>query len=641
VKYSPLERPCRVRIGDDESFWVRRFEVSEGVSRLFRIVLDLVADEEEIAFDRIVGREVRVDLSLPEGQGQRYWCGIVSGFSHLGPYHKGHAGDPMHAYRAVVRPKLWTLSRTSDCRIFHRKTVPEIVAQVLQQHGITDVDLTNLPNDYATREYTVQYREKDLDFLSRLLEAEGISYHFVHDEQTHLLRFFESALGNPAVQGDDTAVLSSLGNVDQHPLVLDSFDATQETSSGRHTYADYNFDSPSLRIEGSAQSVLDIGGNSEYEIYDYVTRNSSIAAAERRARLAAERSEVEAQEFVGRCHHPTIAAGAHLRLDHDGSRFHERRFLITSVKHRLRQPVHHDETRCVYGNTFRCVPLDLPFRPAQVTPRPAIHGIQTALVVGPESEEIHVDARGRIQVQFHWDRENERDGTNVCWARVMQIATGKGFGAVFTPRVGQEVVVSFLDGDPDQPIVTGTVYNGEHRMPFGNEDSRTRSGIRTHSVGGGPQNFNELRFDDDPGNEEVYLHAERDQNVVVEHDRGDRVGNDELREVVHDRRRRVGNDEVVDVTNDQIVTLGNDRFVTIANNDTLEAGNQITLRAGQASITLEANGTLMIDGVDVYVNGKYVSLRGTDSFTYNSDAIVGEAQSAHEIRGASVKHNVD
>lgn len=623
-----LEELCRVTtpLGED-LFSLARLRGSEATSRPFHFELEVVSGEPDLEFDDVVGSPLHLELRTWEG-GERFVSGIVSRFT------QGSAEGEHFHYRLELVPWLALLSQSTNCRIFQHKTVPEIVSQVFQDRGFHDFEIR--AGDREPREYCVQYRETDLDFVSRLLEDEGLVYYFEHQKDLHRLIVIDSAQGHEACPAQSEVRFRP----EEGGVGVRSWEMTRAVCTGAVTLRDYDFEHPDLDLTASAPSSLAAGRRQSLELYDYPGAYTVTGQGDQRARHGIEAREAAAVRIAGTSNCGGLTPGYCFQLsEHERSRY-DGRYLLTSVEHELDQPVGGVGEAVRYQNSFTCIPANLPYRPLPSTAKPVVSGPQTATVVGSAGKEIDIDRYGRVVVQFHWDREGGRDQGSSCRVRVAQAWAGNRWGAIFHPRVGQEVVVHFLEGDPDRPLITGRVYNGKLLPPYDLPANATQSGFKTRSSSGGEaRSFNEIRFEDRKGSEEIYLHAEKDQNAVIENDKNEDVGHDETLVVKNDRSREVGHDETLRIDNDQELVVGHDRVVKVSNNDSLSAGNQIRIVVGKSSLTLNEDGTIILDGVDVYVNGKNVALRGRDHFRYSADKITGVGRTDHIIRGVNIRHN--
>ncbi len=631
---------------------VETLEGTEAVSDLFRFNLVLVSEKRDIALGDLVGQRVSVAIELANGK-FRYLNGFVSRFS------QGDVDSRVSHYYAEVVPWLWFLTRTSDCRIFQRKTVPDIIQQIFRDLGFSDFKL-QLRGSFEPREYCVQYRESDFAFVSRLMEEEGIFYFFEHTADKHTLVLADNPGAHLPCPNQERARYGYMFGGRQDEDVITRWHLEQELRPGKYTLTDYYFQTPSNSLRVSSPGVFSANGNGKFEIYDYPGAYAKrfdgddkapkvLPDGERTARLWMQEEEA---------FHKVVSGAGSCRAFTPGYRFdlveHRRTglngpYVITQVSHTATNNLG-DGEGATYDNTFSCIPYAVPLRPARVTPRPIVHGIQTAVVVGLPGTEIDTDKYGRVKVQFHWDREGKRDHNSSCWVRVGTPWAGKQWGLVHIPRIGQEVIVAFLEGDPDRPIIVGSVYNAEQMPPYALPENKTQSGVKTRSsMGGTLDNFNEIRFEDKKGQEQLYIHAEKNLDIEVENDETHQVGRDCIEKVGRhqtigvggNRGENVKGDEEVTITGNQKLTVGGDqtlsvggkRSVTVGGNDTLTvggvrsvtAGDALVLSTGGAAIILKSDGTILIKGTDVTILG--------------SGTITSVAGGVHTVKGGMVKIN--
>ena len=644
---------------------LRGFTGSEGISKLFRYELQMSAVKgTAVAFDQLLGGKVTTTLALPDGQ-SRHISGICS---RVG---QGEPDETFTPYTLEVVPAVWFLTRIARSRIFQQVGVPDILKAVLT--GL-DVDY-RLQGTFEERDFCVQYRETDFHFVSRLMEEEGIYYYFEHTADGHTLVVANTPQGH-----SDLPVLSTIeyepGEVgDRQGDRITSWQKSQELRSGTYTLWDHCFETPSKNYEskqpiaatvqvGQVSHKMKLDENGKLEIYDapgtFAQRFDGIApgGGDRAAdigkvspdgtRTVGLRMQEEAMQGLviwggGHCRY--LAAGYKFTLkgtaDGDGS------YVLTGVDQTANlagdfRSGRGEETS--YAGTFTCIPAALPYRPARVTPKPVVPGPQTAVVVGPAGEEIFCDKYGRVKVQFRWDREGKDDINSSCWLRVGTSWAGTQWGGIQIPRIGQDVIVAFEEGDPDRPIIVGSVYNATTMPPYTLPDNKTRSTLKSRSTpGGGADNFNELRFEDKMGSEEVYFHAEKDFNRVVENNDTLKVGfdkkdkGDQTVEVFNSQTIKVGTpqssegsqtttiykDRAATLTtgNDSLsVKMGNRSAVIEMGNDSLsiKMGNQTTkLDLGASSteamqsITLKVGqSSIVVDQMGVTIKGMMISVEG-------------------------------
>jgi type VI secretion system secreted protein VgrG len=528
---------------------------TEQLGRLFRFELELVSEEHQIIAEDIIGQNVTIRLNL-SGDKSRYFNGFVSRFTQTLP-----AGG-LASYRATMVPWLWFLTRTADCRIFQEKTVPDIIEQVFGDHGFTDFE-RSLSGTYRTWEYCVQYRETDFNFVSRLMEQEGIYYFFKHENGKHSLVLADSAGAHEPY--------SKLKEIKYHPAdagVSDEeyvSDWTVETcvQPGSYALKDFDFKNPDTSLYARTMVERD-HAKAEFEIYDYPGEYVEFEHGEGYTKKRIQ--ELQAQYEIATANSDVrgIYTGCTFALTDHPRDDQNREYLITSANYNIDAGEFYSGGKrgggCVYSCSFTAIAIKTaidaaqPFRSPRITPKPSIPGPQTAMVVGKSGEEIYTDEYGRVKVQFHWDRQGTVDENSSCWIRVAQVWAGKKWGAMFIPRIGQEVIIEFLEGDPDQPIITGRVYNAQAMPAYDPKAKPTTSTIKSSSSKGGG-GFNEIRFEDKKGEEQVFIHGEKDLHI--------RVKNDRRETIVHDRHLVVENDKFEHVKNERNETVDKSHFEEI------------------------------------------------------------------------------
>ena len=548
---------------------VLEWEAEERLSAPYELSVTLLPQPDvTVDVDGLVGEPAALFALAPDGSA-RALHGMVA---RAKAWDEGPGVDGRRV-RLTVVPRLARLSKVVRSRIFQDATVPEIVAKVLDEGKVEH--RRALSGKYERRTYCVQYRESDLDFVSRLLEEEGIFYFFEHRADGHAMVLGDAPSAHPELPGAGRLAFRERSRMAGDAECVDSFSATRELRTGSVTLRDFDETRPAvdLTVEASAG-----GGEDDLELYDFPAGFRDATAGGVRARVRLEAERVRAMQYAATSPCSAVAPGYRFDLaDHPQSELNGS-FVVLSVEHRGHQ---HGRlalvgeptaaTRESYRNRLVCLAEDVPFRPQQRTRRPVVGGTQTAVVVGPPGEEIHTDVLGRVKVQFHWDREGKRDDRSSCWIRVSQAWAGPGWGALYLPRIGQEVVVEFMEGDPDQPVITGAVYNGANPPPVDLPGEKTRSTLRSSSSPGG-EGSNELRFEDAKGQEEVFLHAQKDLNVVVENDASRNVGGNETIAVDKDRSRSVGGSQSLQVGKDDSSTIGGSQMLSVGGNRTTTVG---------------------------------------------------------------------
>jgi type VI secretion system secreted protein VgrG len=603
--------------GLNDKLHVMRFDGHEGMSQLFEFDVLVGCTAGDLAFDHVVGKSAV--LTFRAGDEPRHVHGMVASFK------QGDEGKKLTAYRAVLVPAVWRLRHRRDSRIFQELAVPAILEKVLEAAGVPSAGYRlSLSGKYAPREYCVQYRESDWAFLCRLMEEEGIAYHFEHTESAHVLVMADNPSTYAPIAGDATVVFRPpLGALIKGEHVS-HFRYGEQVRPGKVTLRDYNFKKPGLLLESEGQAAAD----SDLEIYDYPGDYDAPDPGGALAKVRLEELQASRQTGEGESVCARFVPGATFTLaDHSRDDFN-RAFLLTRVDHRGAEHIMGeggDETP--YNNRFQIVPRGVPFRPPQLTPRPTIKGIQTAIVTGPSGEEIHTDEHGRIKVQFHWDRQGKKDEKSSCWIRVSQIWAGGAWGAVFLPRIGHEVVVDFIEGDPDRPLVVGSVYHGTNVPPYALPGEKTKSTVKSNTSSGGGGS-NELRFEDKKGSEEIFLHGQKDWNIEIEHDKTQEIGHDEALLVKHDREVKVGNDETE--------TIGGNLTIAVAKTLTETVGEDVSLAvSGGCTVTVDKDHSETVHGEQSVTVDKSMSV----SVGKSKSEAVGESSS--ETVGKSKSVSVD
>ncbi len=604
-------------LGPDALLLVR-MTGEEEMSRLFRFQLEMLSEDDSLPASAIVGKNVTFRVEFPDGE-PRYFNGFVTRFAYCG------RGDRLSVYRAEVAPWLWFLTKTTDCRIFQNLSVPDIITQVFRDLGFTHFRL-DLKGSHPKWEYCVQYRESDFNFVSRLMEEEGISYYFQHDNGKHTLVLGDHKFAFQDAQDRQVEFRAKLteGNVSDH---IWRWEHHYEFRSGKWAHTDYNFESPTTSLMAQTSSVVKLPGNTRFEQYEYPGGHEVRADGDAVVRLRMEMEEAGHDTVIGDSHCRSFSPGGRFKLvGHHSSREAGKGYVLTSVRHSAcSEASYWSEAPSEvepYQNTFVCIPDSVMFRPERRTVKPLIQSVQTAVVTGPPGEEIFTDKYGRVKVQFHWDREGRQDDKTSCWIRVSQSHAGKNWGAIDIPRIGEEVIVSFIDGDPDRPIITGRVYNAGQMPPFGldgadNATNKVISGMKSKTYKGA--GYNEFIMDDTPGNEQIRVHGQYDMDTTIEHD---------LREkVLNDRTRNVANNETI--------TIGGDRTETVVKNESLTVGVNRTIEVGaDNSETIGANNSTTVAANDSTVVGANQS----NAVAANRTVQVGSSQSATigTFRNASV-----
>ncbi len=592
-------RPLAIQtpLGKDKLFLVG-FSGHEGISQLFSFHLEVLAlKTTEVKFKKLLGKSVTVEIELPNRE-KRHFNGICCRVA------QGEQGVIFTEYSLEIVPQFWLLTRRAQSRIFQHFSVSGILRKVLEGLNVSFM----WSRDLEPRDYCVQYRETDYNFACRLMEEEGIFFFFKHSEGAHTMVLADTPGIHPQLPGNSNIIYEAVEGGLRDEDRIYSWTKTQELRSGKYTLWDHCFELPHDHLAesktimesvevGSVAHTLDVADNEELEIYDfpgeYAQRFDGVSGGggdqpqelnkifQDNRRTVGIRMEEEAmQSFLiqGASQCRNLTSGHKFTLSRHYNA--EGPYVLTSVQHAAREDNYRSSGQAFsYSNSFTCIPLALPFRPPRVTAKPTVPGTQTAVVVGPAgAQEIFTDKYGRVKVQFHWDREGKNDENSSCWVRVGQLWAGKRWGASFWPRIGQEVIVDFLEGDPDQPIIVGSVYNADQMPPYlgkgldeKHQSDNKVSGIKSCSTpeGGG---YNEMRFDDTAGKEQVFIHAERNADT--------RVGNDSMESVAHDRHLTVGGGPPGPKAGDQREMVFRDKHLKVHRNQIEQVGGNMELLIG-------------------------------------------------------------
>jgi type VI secretion system secreted protein VgrG len=582
----PEERATVVRtaLGDD-AFTFVHFAGRDEINRCFDFTVKLISTKLDIDPLEMLGKPISIEAE--SGDPKRWFTGLVASFGLR------RIEDRMAHYEAIVRPWFWFLHHTTDCRIYQNMSVVEIVEDVFSRHADATFE-KRLQGSYPAREYCVQYDETDLDFVQRLLEHEGISYFFEYADGAHTMVLADAMSKMRPAPGYETVEY----HFEDRAMRRDREYMTRWLPSssvrpGGYAHTDYDFTKPGADLMAQSQEAF-AHALAEGEHYRHpgahldVARGDGLAAI-RREELQAPHRRVSAGGTVR-----GLFSGCTFKLEGFPREDQNDEYLVVRADYRFGDPGFVSGAEAEGGEfhvALEVAPTSIPFRPPRSTRRPVMRGPQTATVVGPSGEEIFTDEYARVKVQFHWDRLGKRDQNSSCFLRVSQTWAGAGWGFIQIPRIGQEVIVDFLDGDPDRPIVTGRVYNAKEMPPYGLPGNATQSGLKTNSSPGGG-GWNELRFEDKAGSEEVYFQAEKDHNLLIKNDRSKLVQHDQKDRIDNNAKHSVGVNLDEDVGNNKTTSVGVDRTVTIGNNDTESVGVNRSLTVGSnETISIGSNST--------------------------------------------------
>ncbi|MFT3925143.1 MAG: type VI secretion system tip protein TssI/VgrG [Myxococcales bacterium] len=571
-------------------FLLEHLHGREELSTPFSYAVTLLSLKSDIKLSQLLGQAMTITFQAAEDK-PRYIHGHVTDMLAIG----NHGG--YFRYQLTLHPWIWFLSQTTNCRIFQEKTVPDILRDLLKERGIPAVD-EQFTETYRVCEYTVQYRESDLNFISRLMEREGIYYFFRHEKDKHTLVLADNIGAHQPTPGWETVpYYPPNANMRRERDHIDEWSFGESVRSTQFVLNDYDFKRPRADLHAK---VFAGGGyeHEDFEVYDYPGDYVEASDGARYAKVRFEEVRGQVKVAQGEGNVRGLSAGALFTLSEHPHDDQNVEHLITRTDLQLTVSGYESNqggapamVRC----SLRAMESSQPFRAARVTPRPVMHGPQTAKVVGKSGEEIWTDDMGRIKVQFPWDRLGKSDEKSSCWIRVAQTMAGAGWGSMNLPRIGHEVVVAFLEGDPDRPLITGCVYNGVNNVPFGLPDGGMVSGMKSDSTPGGGGN-NEISLNDTKGKEMISIHGQFDMVTTIDHDQTltvhnnrtstvdvddtESVGANQTLSVGADQSLSVGANQKIDVTTNQTVSIGVDASLTIGNNSTEEVGTQKSLSIG-------------------------------------------------------------
>ncbi|RWE97670.1 type VI secretion system tip protein TssI/VgrG [Mesorhizobium sp.] len=554
------------------------------ISRCLAYTVGFVSSSPDIDPLKMLGGAVSIE---GESDPKRWFSGLVSEFRLT------RIEDRLAYYEAIIRPWLWFLGNTTDCRIFQNMSVIEIVEEVFSKYSTAKFE-KRLQGSYPPREYCVQYDETDLDFVQRLLEHEGILYFFEHDEGKHTLVLADAVNKLKPAPGYEKVPYHFEGQGSRRDVeYITEWIPGSSVRPGAYVHTDYDFEKPGADLMAkSAQPFshkLAAGENYRHPgAHLDVGRGDSLAAI-RREEIQAVHQRIAAVGTVR-----GLYSGCTFKLDGFPREDQNQEYLVVSAEYRLFDPGYR-ALADVESENFKVIlgvaPTALAYRPPRVTTRPIMRGPQTATVVGPSGEEIFTDKYARVKVQFHWDRLGKKDQNSSCFVRVSQTWAGSGWGFIQIPRIGQEVIVDFIEGDPDLPIITGRVYNASQMPPYGLPGNATQSGWKSDSSKGGG-GYNELMFEDKAGSELVNFQAQKDHNLLIKNDRTKLVQHDQSDRIDHDAKHSVGHNLDEDVGNNKTVKVGVDQTTDIGKNDTETVGVNRSLTVGSnETISIGSNST--------------------------------------------------
>ena len=618
----------------------------EAISTPFQFNVEAVCQQGTVDANQLLNQPACVTLQA-NGQPVRYFHGIVQSVSAGSPVRGAAAADSFTMYNIVLVPKLWFMSQTVDCRVYETKSAADILNAMFGDSGVTDL---SGPPSASSRPYTVQFNESDLHFATRLMEEEGWFYFFQHTASAHTLVIANANSAFTAIPNATLAIGGS--NADTNPR-LDAFHRTSGTVFGKWSMRDYDPENPTTQLSNDQPTTLATGGAAARDAFRWPALTFDNGTVTNRTTWEMQAAEAAATLFEGTTHFGGLVPGGTFVISSRPASPYEGTYAVRSTSHHARDETWLSQSAvATYSGHFTCFLNSVTWRQPMVTRRPRLDGIHTALVMGPQSsvaadikmqsgEEIYTDALGRVKVRFYWDHRGEATGSDAVWARVIQPWAGNGWGAQFIPRVGTEVAVGFVDGDPDRPMVIGGLYNGS-AAPIYSDSDKTKLGFRTRStLSGGASNFSEFTIDDNSGSELIYFHAEKDYTTEVEHDQTLTVDNcrvvtvkkDETVTIKGKQSITVTGNRTIEVTQGNVsetvdkgnytldVTAGNISIKADAGKIEMEAAQSIKLTVGGNSITIDQTG-IKLDGTMVKITGQAMAQMSSPLTTVKADGML-------------------
>lgn len=639
-------------------FLLNRVMATEEISNLFSVEVELFHEENEAGYkstivdpNSILGQAVTIAFNHRDATA-RTLSGIFNRFS------QGERATRFTTYYATIVPNVWILTQNIQSRIFQHKTVPEILTEVFKGFEVS----YELQGSFKPRNFCIQYNESDFDFASRLMEEEGFYYYFDHTAGTDKMVVANTPQSHRDCPGkseleyylkvlEKNVFVSSIGN----------FKVDYKLQTGKVTNWDHNFELPHNKLDAQQPSLFNVGGNQKLELYEYpgnyarkydgIDRSGGEQSSDlqnvfpdKQTTIENRMGALDANYRIGSGYGTFcgFTAGYKFKLKGHPTSEYNGQYILTSVSHEAQQNptlTSDDEIPEPYTNSFTCIAHgsgNPPFKPLRKTPKPTIRGSQTATVVGPSGEEIFTDKYGRVKVQFHWDRAGKYDPDSSCWVRVVQGWAGNKWGSIYIPRIGMEVMIDFLESDPDRPIITGCVYNKEAMPPYTLPDEKTKSTLKSDSTKGGG-GFNEFRFEDKKGEEQIFFHAEKDKDIRIKNDRKEIVKNDAHYIVENDLFEKVKGDKHLAVTGDQNEKIDGSFSLTVGSNIQEKAGQKFAVDAGQ-EIHLKSGTTLTVEtgtNLTLKVGGNFININPGGIFIKGTMVMINSGGAAGSGSGSS------
>lgn len=578
----------------DQQLLLNSFSGEEAFSSLFSFSLEVLSSNARIELKNLLLQQFQLEIETTTAT-PRYISGYVTTAESIG------ADEGIAKYRVVLHPWMWFLTRRTNSRIFQDLTVDEIIRRVFEEYGAQASYEFQLRSDLPVLSYSTQLRESDFSYVQRLIERHGLFYWFEQTAEGHKLIISDTSIDLPQLEAQPS-IRFHRAQVTEEADSITQWSGSRSFQPSRVSVKTFDYKYPGQDSHVEMHSVLEQGGGGDLEIFDYpgAYEYPGRPEGEKLARQRLELMEANAKVFQGQSNVRALQLGRWFTLeghyDHQYDTADERQFLVTSISHSGRNNyLQRRGEHAFYQNRFTCIRNHIPFRSSYTVSRPIVHGPQTAIITGPEGEEIFCDQLGRVKAQFHWDRYGQGNDQSSCWLRVATPSAGGGHGFTRLPRVGEEALVEFLDGDPDRPVITGSLYNGQNLPPWGLPDNSTVSGFMSRSTKGGTaDNASYLLFEDKLGNERVHLHAERQLNITVE----------------ADEQHQVDGSEFEDIRKDKTVQLHEGSYtLNVAQGKiAIIAAQEIALEAGASKITMTKDGAIQVDAKSFTVNADSIDL---------------------------------
>jgi type VI secretion system secreted protein VgrG len=610
-------------LGDDK-LSLRKAKIQEALGEPFTIEVELVSDDENISLDDILGQNVTIRLETEDES--RFFNGIVTEFFQKENIAKNAC------YGAIIRPWFWLLTLSENCRIFQEKSYPEIIKKVFEGLGFSDFE-DKLSATYDKQDYVVQFNESDFNFVSRIMEQEGIFYFFEHTNGKHSL-----------IMADDSSAMTNVGQVpfieledeSRHIDVIGikSWENYRKVRTGGVGLTNFDFTLPSKNLNAITTDPK-TASLSSLQKFNFPGKYLERVKGSDYTKILMQKENVSYDQKSAQGNFRKLYAGAQFELTGHHRDDQNTNYLITHFSCLLladdyiATSTNNDDQ--LFESQFTVVPDNVVYRPQMTSTKPKMTGPQTATVVGKSGEEIWTDKYGRIKVLFHWDREAKADENSSCWIRVSQTWAGKGWGSVYIPRIGQEVLVDFIHGDPDNPIVIGSVYNGSAMPPYALPANATMSGVKSRSSKGGG-GFNEIRMEDKKGEEQIFIHGEKNQDINIKNDCFETVGHDRHLIIKNNQIELVENNRSEEVKADHIEKIGKDRHLDVVGKEAKKVTASLSLTVtGDVAEVFKANHSMLVTD-DSYIKGTNICIEATDNITLQ----VGKSFIAIESSGIKI-----